>query len=72
MKISSYQESDINPLVTGQIDHTIEPRNIGLSLIHEALQVYKVRLYVFTPDVFTHWTYEGSDNVVAINSKRKR
>ena len=71
MKISSYQESDINPLVTGQIDHTIEPRNIGLSLINEALQVYKVRIYVFTADIFTHWTYEGSDYVVAINNKRK-
>lgn len=48
MKISSRQESDINPLVTGQIDHTIEPRNIGLSLVNESLRVYKVRICVFT------------------------
>jgi len=48
MKVSSYQQSDINPLVTGQIEHVIEPRNIGMSLVNEVVQVYKVPMHSLT------------------------
>jgi hypothetical protein len=48
MKVSSYQQSDINPSVTGQIEHVIEPRNIGMSLVNEVVQVYKVPIHSLT------------------------